>query len=737
MKLNRGSIVLLGFLCMIILGIMFIRDFKEEIFPEPSAADTPQVTSPAATTITIEAEEGELTGLSTTMDAGASNGKFVEGFDAAGDKLRFTVQAAARGTYMITIRYKTFGGDKPNLLALNGEEISNYTFKDTASFKDTVIGQFDLNEGDNTFDIANSWGFIAVDSIQLTGGPGGPVSKVALTMDGSGSEPADVPVMLTARADNSSVYRYLYREKDGEWVELNNYSRQHRFVWLPPSPGEYELKVYARGLYSKEEKQAEETISYTALPEYTGKPLVNPMFGNHMILQRDAEAAIWGWTTPGTGVTIKIGGKTFRGTADSDGKWKTELGIFPAGGPHTITVSNGIETASYQNVKFGDVWLCSGQSNMEFKMSNVMNAAAEIKAANNPDIHFITIPARTSQVPLSMVNNNSKWQVTTSETVPRLSAAAYFFASKLNKETNVPIGIIFSAVGGTNAESWTSYRTLQTLPEYKQASEDVRTGAASSETTKSPTAYFNGMIAPAAPYTLNGVFWYQGESNWGEQRYYKLLPAWTQDWRTVFANQKLPFVIVQVSAYGTVQSKNNPAQTTEGLPETREAQLLTVQNDDRTCLVVTTDIGNSKDIHPTNKQDVGLRSAVCALGKFYNKNIEYSGPIYESMTKEGNQIRISFKHSGAKLMAGLKDGLKPVQEDRTGELSGFAIAGADHKFYWANAIIDGDTVVVSSDNVVDPAAVRYSWNDAPVGNLYNNAGLPASPFRTDPVRLTD
>lgn len=736
MKKSRGTVVLLCVLVVVILGFMFIRNTgsKEEALPAPSAVDEPKDDKmAAAASITIEAENGELTGVSAVADDNASGGKIVEGFDKAGDTLRFTAQVAARGTYLITIRYKTYGGDKPNSLSLNGEKIADYTFKDTNTLKDAVIGQFDLNAGANTFDITNSWGWIAVDNIELFGGPGGPVNTVSLTTEDSSSGPSDIPVTLTARADNSSEYRYFYREKNGEWIALNEYSRRHNFLWIPPSPGEYELKVYARGIYSKDEKQAEETISYTALPSYVGKPLVNPMFGDYMILQRDTEAALWGWSAPGKAVTVAIGGNTVTGTADSDGIWKAVLGVFPAGGPYSVNVSDGEETVSYNNVLFGDVWLCSGQSNMEFRLSNVMNADEEIKKANYSGIHFITIPARTSQVPLSMVNSDTKWQVTTSETAPNLSAAAYFFARKLNKETNVPVGIIFSAVGGTNAESWTSYPMLQTLPEFIQSSEDVRTGAASSETTKSPTAYYNGMIAPVAPYSLKGVLWYQGESNWGEHRYNKLLPALIADWRSAFKDQELPFVIIQISAFGTIQSENNPAQMNVGLPEIREAQLNTVQKDDRTCLVVTTDVGNSADIHPTNKQDVGLRSAICALGKFYNEKIEYSGPIYKSMAKEGNQIRVSFYHTGTKLIAGLKDGLQPVQEDPKGELRGFAIAGADHRFYSAHAVIDGDTVLVTSDQVDDPEAVRYGWNDSPIGNLYNNAGLPASPFRTDPV----
>ncbi len=740
-KWNKKWLILIVVLAVILTGVILMKQTRtEEKIPALSEQAAPTETTAAVSeaeqgaagiTITLEAEDGELSGVTKAADANASGGSFVEGFDSGEDNLRFTIKVDMRGTYMISIRYKTFGGDKPNFLALNGERLAEYNFKDTAEWKDAVIGQYDLNAGTHTFDISTSWGWIGVDYIQLTGGPGGPVNHVSLVSEGQPSGPSDAAVSLVARADNSAEYRYFAREKNGEWIALNDYSRHPFFTWLPPAAAEYELKVMTRGLDSKSEKQAEAIVSYMALPSYMNKPLVNPMFGDHMVIQRETEAAIWGWAEPSATVTVEIDHKIITGIADADGKWKVNMGIFSAGGPHAITVSSGSQTTNINDVLFGDVWLSSGQSNMEFRLPDAMNAEEEIKQANIPAVRFMKVPQATSPYPLSMMSADAKWQITTSESVADQSAVAYFFAKKLNKETNVPIGILFSAVGGTKAESWMSYNSLQKNPEFMTAANAVQTGATTIETAKSPIALFNGMIAPLAPYQLKGVLWYQGESNWGEHRYNKLLPDLMEDWRSAFLDQELPFIIIQISAFGTVQSEGNPAQAGEGLPEVREAQLRTVQNDKHACLVVTTDVGNSTDIHPTNKQDVGARAAICALGKYYDKDIEYSGPIYKSMAQEGNSIRIQFDHANHGLIAGMKDGLQPVKKEKSGKLIGFAIADSDKRYYAADAVIDGSSVLISSEKVSEPIAVRYGWSDSPTTNLYNKEGLPASPFRTD------
>lgn len=738
---NKKWWLLSGVLTVFLIGVIVMKQTSSNNgTPEVTSQDLNQENIAATKTteygtagrvIKLEAEDGQLTGLTTTADASASSGKFVEGFDTEGDQLRFTINLDIDGTYMIAIRYKAYGEDKPNFISLDGERLAEYTFKETAVWKDAVIGQYNLNAGTHTFDITKSWGWIGIDYIQLIGGPGGRVQSVSLETSSSQSGPADDGVTLIAVADNSAEYRFLYRETQGEWLALNDYSRSHTLTWLPPTAGDYELKVQARGLRSEADNEADASLSYTALPAYMGKPLLNPMFGDHMVLQRDTETVLSGWAEPNTEVRIGIDNKTETGKVSSDGKWAINVGVFAAGGPYSIEISNNSNRVILQDVLFGDVWLSSGQSNMAFKLREVMNADAELKEANNANIRYIKIPEATSQLPLSMINPNTKWQITTSESAAELSAVAYYFASEINKETNVPIGILFSSVGGTKAESWTSYAALQRNAAYLAAADEIRTGVKTIETAKSPIALYNGMIAPLAPYKLKGVLWYQGESNWGERGYNQLLPDLMKDWRDTFLDSNLPFIIIQISAFGTVQSEKNPSQMYEGLPEVREAQLNTVLNDENACLVVTTDVGDSEDIHPTNKKDVGLRSALCALGQVYHKEIVYSGPIYKSMAVEEHAIRIYFDYAEEGLIAGIKEGMESVRKAPSGELIGFAIAGSDKRFYWASAVIEGNSVLISADQVDQPVAVRYGWNDSPTTNLYNGAGLPASPFRTD------
>lgn len=684
-------------------------------------------------TIKFEAESGTLNGgVTVSAESGGFSGSgYVTGFKTSGDTLQIPVNLERAGTYILAIRYKTIGGSKVNTVKLNGTTLANYTFAEAGVWKDAVLGQYDFKAGANTIEIETSWGWMDIDYIQLTGGEG-PVTSVNLKSSGA-SGAVDIPVTLYALADNSAEYRFLARKAGGEWENVNDYSKAYSYLWKAPEPGEYELKVFARQIGSSAEFDAESAIlKYNALPDYTGKPLVNPMFSSHMVLQRDKEAAIWGWAEPGTEISVKLDETAFTGTTDSNGNWKIPIGVNQTGDTHTITVAGAGDTVTLTDVLFGDVYLASGQSNMAFPMSQVTNAATEISNANNPNIRFFTIPQLTSRYPVSMVTSQKQWQVAAPDTVPELSAVGYFFAKKLTEETGVPVGIIFSAVGGTKAENWTSYESLQSMPSLAQSARDIKSGAANMETATSPTALYNGMIAPVAPYKLKGVLWYQGESNWGEYRYYQALPTLIKDWRQTFGDEQLPFAIVQISAFGTIQNADNPAQydNNPGLPVIRDAQLQTVLNDPLTTLVTTTDVGTPEDIHPTNKQDVGTRAAISVLGKFYNKSVEYSGPVYRSMEKSGSTLILSFDHIGSGLMVGIKQGLNPVTEDPAG-LKGFAIAGSDGVYYWADAQIVGDTVVVSSVNVIDPVSVKYNWNDAPIGNLYNKEGLLASPFRTD------
>jgi len=688
----------------------------------------------------IEAEAAGLNGLTVGLDETASGGRFVEGFDASGDALRFELNLEDAGTYMIVVRYKTYGGDKPNTLKLNGAEPFLYTFKDTRDWKDAIIGQFELKEGTNTLEIASYRGWIAVDYAEFIGGSGGPVRTVDLLLEGGAdSGPADMPVTLVARADNAAEYRFYVRAADGEWQSINEYGAAHRVIWLPPQVGSYELKVTARGIGSNEAAEAEAVAAYAAVSEHEGKPLVHPVFSDHMVLQRDEEAFIWGWASPGERVTVALDGQTAAATAaaDASGRWRASLGVHPAGGPHTITVSSRSGGVVLNDVLFGDVWLASGQSNMEWRLSQTINAAEEIRQANEPLVRYVKYDARTSAVPLSGADLRQTWQAVSPSTAPNLSAVAWFFAREVTRETGVPVGIIFAAVGGTKIETWMSLEAVRQVPQLKASAEAVRIGAETIDTGVSPAVLYNGMIAPVAPYRLKGVLWYQGESNGGEASYHRTLKLWIEDWRKTFHDPGLPFVIIQLSSYGSLQSVSMPVNDRSSFAIVREAQLKAVRDDPRACLVVTTDIGNPGDLHPTNKQDVGRRAASCALGMVYGLDAVPSGPIFDSMAVEGNRVRLKFRYAESGLMAGLKEGLEPVKPAPDGELLGFAVAGEDGKFYWADAEIDGDEVIVSSGHVASPAAVRYNWADSPIGNLYNGAGLPAPPFRTDAKPVLD
>lgn len=737
---NRGVLAIIA-----TAAIVFVMIFAALIIRETSrlneVRDQPQEQTQAEDGRTreagggsylLEAEAADWTGLTTSRDEYASGGQFVEGFDASGDALRFELELDQPGTYMIVVRYKTYGGDKPNTLRLNGAAPFDYTFKDTQTWQDAVIGQFELREGLNTFEISSFWGWIAVDYVEFIGGSGGPVRSVILTVEGDADAgPVDEPLTLVARADNAAEYRFYVREAGGEWEPINDYGIVHRVIWQPPKAGTYELKAVARGIGSRGEGAAEDAAVYTAQPEHEGKPLVHPVFSDHMVLQRDEDVYIRGWAPPGEQIAVNIDGRTITATSDSSGRWRASLGIYPAGGPYTITVASRTEKVELRDILFGDVWLASGQSNMEWRLSQTINAQDEIRLADYPMIRYIKYDTRTSSVPLSGGDLHQAWRILSPATAPDLSAVAYFFARDVHRETGVPIGVVFAAVGGTKIETWMSLDAVRQVPQLTASAEAVRIGTDVIDVYESPTALYNGMISPVAPLKLKGVLWYQGESNGGEMSYHKLLPLFMADWRAAFEDPELPFIIIQLSAYGSLQSVSAPVNDRSGFAVVREAQLNTVLADPHACLVVTTDIGDPSDIHPTNKQDVGRRAAACALGTIYGADAVPSGPLFESMAVEGSRIRLYFRHADSGLIAGLKEGLNPVKPAPDGELLGFAVAGEDGRYYWADAIIDGNTVVVSAEQVEVPVSVRYNWADSPIGNLYNREGLPAPPFRTD------
>lgn len=480
------------------------------------------------------------------------------------------------------------------------------------------------------------------------------------------------------------------------------------------------------------------------------------LFSDNMVLQQQQEkVALWGWADPGEVVQIRGSwnpGKTIKVTADYEGKWNTTIGTTKAGGPYTLSFT-GNNTIVLQQVLLGEVWVCSGQSNMHFPVApieghswatGVVNYEQEIATANFPNIRMFTVARKVAEEPQKDVEG--RWEVCSPATVGDFSAVAYFFARELTQKTGLAIGLINTSWGGTPVESWTRkeiltadadfrpiltryQEALENYPEameahklamdkWKQEAEEKRSrgenpGGAPREPigpthNKSPYKLYNAMIAPLIPYTIKGVIWYQGESNADRAyQYRKLFPAMINNWRSEWGKE-FPFYFAQIAPHRSQR------------PEIREAQLLTMLSVPKTGMAVLTDAGDSLDIHPRNKQVVGKRLALWALAKDYGKKeLVFSGPVYKAMTVEKEKIRLSFDYTEGGLFA------------MGGPLTEFTIAGADQIFVPAQAKIEGNTIVVWSDGIANPEAVRFAWKRIPEPNLYNKAGLPASPFRTD------
>ncbi|RYG71449.1 9-O-acetylesterase [bacterium] len=623
------------------------------------------------------------------------------------------------------------------------------------------------------------------------------------------------------------------------------------------------------------------------------KPYLHSLFTDNGVLQRDKSIPVWGWTTPGKKVTVQIGPKSVSASADKDGRWMAKIGPYPAGGPHTLTVT-GADPAGpivRQNILFGDVWICSGQSNMEMGIEMVNDAQQEIAAANYPNIRLYTVPKGTSLSPRDDVGK--EWLVCNPTNIKSgawggFSATAYFFGRKLNQELKVPIGLIHTSWGGTNAESWVSASALGTIPDFKTElgrvksaeenqstpydqqletwlakqnfvgvadgsranlddskwsnirtpggwdnsgvaglrdfdgiawyrrtidipaalagkdltfrasviddndvtfwngvqigatngwgdqrsykipgaqvkagrnsiaikvtdnsgeggiggnANDFRLESATGETVPlagtwkiqtsltnaqlalAPLKYdpnyphvstvlYNAMIAPLEPYGVKGAIWYQGESNASRpEQYTRLLPVLVKDWRARFG-APLPFYIVQLA--GFMAPDESPKS--DDWPKLRDAQAKTAATVPNTGLVVTYDIGDERDIHPKNKQDVGLRLALATLAKDYGMKVEYSGPTVKSMKADGNRLVLNLDHVGGGLSF-------------KGDVSRlYAVASDDLNWFWATPEIQGNQVVLYSPFVTKPVHVRYAWSNLPQGALYNGANLPAPPF---------
>jgi sialate O-acetylesterase len=447
----------------------------------------------------------------------------------------------------------------------------------------------------------------------------------------------------------------------------------------------------------------------------------NGLIGDGMVLQQGIKAPLWGTADDGEEVTVTFDGQKHTTTA-RDGKWRIDLDPLKAGGPHELTIA-GKNTINVKNVLVGEVWICSGQSNMEWPVAASADAQKHIAASTNPKIRLFMVPHTSREKPQTEVKG--QWKECGPQTVPSFSAVAYFFGRDLNKALDVPVGLIETNWGGTLCEAWTSHEALEAVPELKYLADK-----SAHETEQSlkdigrnpnghPSSLYNGMIAPLLPYAIKGAIWYQGESNAGKAYEYRtLFPTMIRDWRARWHEGDFPFLFVQLAPFN--------AGNSNGVvwAELREAQLLTTQKVPNTAEAVITDVGDERDIHPKQKEPVGGRLALAAEALAYGKKVEYSGPVYEGMKVEGNKAILSFTHTGGGL------------EAKGGPLQGFAIAGEDHKFVKAEAEVRDGKVEVWSKDIDKPAAVRYGWVNFPIVNLFNKDGLPATPFRTDDEPLT-
>src|SRR4051794_7124529 len=470
------------------------------------------------------------------------------------------------------------------------------------------------------------------------------------------------------------------------------------------------------------------------------------LISDHMVLQQGMPVRIWGTADPGESVRVEFQGQTVSTAAKPDGKWEAWLRPLSAAGPLDMSINGAI----IRDVLVGEVWVGSGQSNMEWVLQNTKDHDAEVAAANYPLMHIFHVKKLVADQPAADVE--AKWDVVAPATIPRFSAVEYFFGRHLHQSLHVPMGLIESDWGGTPAQSWTSKEMLQSDPALKFIQDDweratsnypaakqrydqqLETWNAAAAKAKAegrtppnrpglppgpghpntPAGLYNGMIAPLTPFAIRGVIWYQGESNASEAhayRYRRLFGDMIQDWRNRWAEGDFPFLFVQLANF-----KSN-----QWWPVLRESQTETLRLRN-TGMTVAIDVGESTDIHPKNKQDVGKRLALAALHVAYGKALEYSGPVFQQATPEGAAMRVYFTHA---------DGM---QAKGGAAITGFTIAGADGNFLPAEAKIDGTTIVVSNAQVANPAAVRYAWADDPTCNLINQAGLPAGPFRSDQPR---
>ncbi len=476
------------------------------------------------------------------------------------------------------------------------------------------------------------------------------------------------------------------------------------------------------------------TISSPCLAEVT---LPN-VFGDHMVLQQGQKNRVWGKANAGEEVVVKIGDQTHKATAGADGAWQVMLDPLSVGGPLELVVK-GKNEIKFGDVLVGEVWICSGQSNMQWSVDASNDADLERATANFPKIRMINFPQVGTQDPIW--THDRKWEVCNPGNVGHFSAVGYFFARQLHQTLDVPVGMINNAWGGSACEAWINRDVLNSKEQFKPMMDrwvgmekqfaDLSGKSDLTEDEKKqlnnlrgqmggnarPANIYNGVLKSHLGYGIKGAIWYQGESNAGRAyQYRELFPLMISNWRQEWGQGDFPFYWVQLADF--MNEKPEPGES--AWAELREAQTMTMAKLPNTGEAVIIDIGEGKDIHPKNKVDVGRRLARWALAKDYGVNISYHSPQYKSMEKDGSKIVLSFDYV---------QGWRPFDVN---EPRGFSIAGEDFKFVWGKAeILPDGRVAVSAEGIENPVAVRYAWADNPVVNMYSNTGLPLTPFRTD------
>jgi len=490
------------------------------------------------------------------------------------------------------------------------------------------------------------------------------------------------------------------------------------------------------------------------------------LFSDHMVLLQDVNVPVWGWADPAEKVTVTLGTASASTTAGSDGRWMVRLPKLPANADGlAMTIAGRSNTVTIDDVLVGEVWLASGQSNMDFTVSNehksfagVQNQEQEIAAANYPQIRMFTVDLKLADQPQSDVTGH--WAVCSPQTVGDMSAAAYFFAREIHQDRHVPVGIIDATWGASTAQCWTSRETLVADPvlkplvdryesfiatwnqdgaqaDYKaaldkwQQDSDAAKAAGKRAPRKpgapknphqdqhNPYLLYNGMIDPVKPYAIRGAIWYQGESNGPTADIYlDIMQKLVTSWRAAWGEGDFPFIEVQLAAYG--KPMEGPVQERSQTARVRQAQLDLTKTIPAAYMATAVDIGNAENIHPKNKQEVGRRLGLIARSQVYGEtSLPYSGPLFSGVTFDGGTAVVTFTHAEGGL------------EVHGASLDGFAVSADGTTWQAAVAKIVGDTVVVSCDRVAKPTAVRYAWGDNPSATLYNKAGLPASPFGSE------